>query len=211
MDLSPGQKRAVFAVIVLVLVGLGLWLILPKTTSSHAGTKPTASPTPTATASVPAATITETPASTTVSPGTGVDIYSWLPFTQQGLTAAAAVTVRFCAAYNTFTYTESPSAYVASMNGLVTPSLADSLKGVYAAPGVASLRTSQQQVSTGGASISSLRAFGDTSLTFVVTGTQHLVSSKGTSNGSTQYAVTVTGSGTSWQVNDIELASQGNS
>jgi hypothetical protein len=211
VDLSPGQKRAVFAVIVLVLVGLGLWLILPKTTSSHAGTTPTASPTPTASAPVPAATVTQTPASTTVSPGTGVDIYSWLPFTQQGLTAAAAVTVKFCAAYNTFTYTESASAYVASMNGLVTPSLADSLKGVYSAPGVAALRTSQQQVSTGGASISSLRAFGDTSLTFVVTGTQHLASTKGTSNGSTQYAVTVTGSGTSWQVNDIELASQGNS
>ena len=212
MDLSPGQKRAVFAVIVLVLVALGFWLILPKTTSSHAGstTTPTASPTPTASVSAPAATITDTPADTS-SPGTGVDIYSWLPFTQQGLTAAAAVTVRFCAAYNTFTYTESPAAYVASMNGLVTPSLADSLKGVYAAPGVSSLRTSQQQVSTGGASISSLRAFGDTSLTFVVTGTQHLVSSKGTSNGTTQYAVTVTGSGTSWQVNDIELASQGNS
>jgi hypothetical protein len=211
VDLSPGQKRAVFAVIVLVLVALGLWIILPKTTSSHAGTTPTASPTPTASASVPAVTVTQTPANTTVSPGSGVDIYSWLPFTQQGLTVAAAVTVKFCAAYNTFTYTESASAYVASMNGLVTPSLADSLKGVYSAPGVAGLRTSQQQVSTGGASISSLRAFGDTSLTFVVTGTQHLVSTKGTSNGSTQYAVTVTGSGTSWQVNDIELASQGNS
>ena len=40
---------------------------------------------------------------------------------------------------------------------------------------------------------------------------QHLVSSHGTSNGSTQYAVTLTGSGSSWQVSDIELASAGNS
>jgi len=34
---------------------------------------------------------------------------------------------------------------------------------------------------------------------------------KGTTEGSTQYAVSVTGSGSSWQVDDIELASAGNS
>ena len=75
---------------------------------------------------------------------------------------------------------------------------------------MASLRTQEKQTSTGSAAISSLRAFGSSSLTFVVTGSQHLVSSKGSTNGTTQYAITVTGSGTSWQVNDIELASAGN-
>jgi hypothetical protein len=44
----------------------------------------------------------------------------------------------------------------------------------------------------------------------VVNTTQHLVSSHGTSNGSAQYAVTLTGSGSSWQVSDIELSSAGN-
>ena len=73
-----------------------------------------------------------------------------------------------------------------------------------------STRTSQQQVSTGTAAIVSLRAFGPSSLTFVVNTTQHLVSSHGASNGSAQYAVTLTGSGSSWQVSDIELASAGN-
>ena len=139
-----------------------------------------------------------------------MNIYSWLPFTQQGLAAAAAVTVKFAAAYNTFSYTESASDYVASMNGLITPQLAASLKDVYSTPGVASLRTQEKQTSTGSAAISSLRAFGSSSLTFVVTGSQHLVSSKGSTDGTTQYAITVTGSGTSWQVNDIELASAGN-
>ncbi len=60
---------------------------------------------------------------------------------------------------------------------------------------MASLRTSQQQVSTGTATITSLRAFGPSSLTFVVTAGQHLVSSGETSNGSTQYAITVVGLG----------------
>ena len=36
-----------------------------------------------------------------------MDIYSWLPFTQQGLADAATVTVKFVVDYNTYTYTES--------------------------------------------------------------------------------------------------------
>ena len=89
--------------------------------------------------------------------------------------------------------------------------LATTLQASYATPGVATLRTNQKQVSTGTAVINALRAFGPSSLTFIVTTGQRLVSSRGTTSGSTQYAVTVTGSGTSWQVDDIELASAGNS
>jgi hypothetical protein len=66
-------------------------------------------------------------------------------------------------------------------------------------------------VSTGTAAISSIRAFGPSSLVFIVNATQHLVTSKGSSNGNAQYAITLTGSGTSWQVNDIELSNAGNS
>ena len=47
-------------------------------------------------------------------------------------------------------------------------------------------------------------------MTFTVTAGQRLVTRNGTSSGSTQYAVTVTGSGASWQVSDIELATAGN-
>jgi hypothetical protein len=96
------------------------------------------------------------------------------------------------------------------MGSLVTGQLAVTLQSAYQTPGVAQLRTSQRQVSTGTAQISGLRAFGAASMTFVVTAGQRLVTSKGTSNGSTQYAVTLTGSGASWQVSDIELASAGN-
>ena len=58
--------------------------------------------------------------------------------------------------------------------------------------------------------INSLRAFGPSSMTFVVTAGQRLVTANGTISGSTQYAVTVTGSGASWQVSDVELKSAGN-
>ena len=210
MDLSPGQQKAVFALVVVVLAALGYWLILPKVSHSHGQAQP--SPTPSVIQSVPSPP-ESTPPTVTTSPASagGVDIYSWLPFTQQDLSAAAAVTEKFLIYYNTYSYTETADGYVAKMNGLITTQLASTLRDLYSQPGVAKVRTDQRQVSTGTAVINSIRAFGSSSLTFVVTGTQHLATSKGTSSGSTQYAITVTGSGTSWQVNDIELSSVGQS
>ena len=216
MDLSPGQQKAVFVLVVAVLAALGYWLILPKITHSHgpapAAAAPSTSPAA-GSAPAPEGSPGATPPSATPSPAaTGsVNIYSWLPFTQQGLADAAAVTVKFGADYNTYSYTEDAAAYVGTMKGLITGQLATTLQGLYSTPGVAQLRTGQKQVSTGTAVIDSLRTFGPSSLTFIVTATQHLVSSHGTTNGSAQYAVTVTGSGTSWQVNDIELSTAGQS
>ena len=210
MDLSPGQQKAVFALVVVVLAALGYWLIVPRVSHSNAQAQP--SPTPSPTASVPSPPASApTAVTTTPAPAGGVDIYSWLPFTQQGLAAAAAVTQKFLVDYNTYSYTESAADYVARMNGLITTQEATTLKGLYATPGVAKIRTDQKQVSTGTAAITALRTFGPSSLTFIATGTQHLTTAKGSSNGSAQYAVTVTGSGTSWQVSDIELSSVGQS
>jgi len=216
VDLSPGQQKAVFVLVVVVLAALGYWLILPKITHSHGSAQAAASsPAASAAGSVPASGIPQgaTSAPATASPAaTGtVNIYSWLPFTQQGLADAAAVTVKFGADYNTYSYTETASAYVGTMNGLITGQLAATLQNLYSTPGVAKVRNSQKQVSTGTAVIDSLRSFGPSSLTFVVTAGQHLVTSNGTTNGSAQYAITVTGSGTSWQVNDIELSTVGQS
>ena len=210
MELSPRQRSAVFAVIVIVLAALGYYLIVPAVTHSGGHAQAGISPTPSgpAAATTPAPGPTETASAAATA---GVNIYAWLPFTQQDLATAASVAVRFAVDYNTYTYTESAAAYVAKMTGLITGELATTLQASYSTPGVVSTRTSQQQVSTGTAAINSLRAFGPSSLTFVVSTTQHLVSSHGASNGSTQYAVTLTGSGGSWQVSDIELSSAGNS
>jgi hypothetical protein len=209
VELSPRQRGAVFVFVVIVLAALGYILVVPAVTHAHGSARAAASRTATGAAtapeSVPAPTVTASAAG-----ASGVDIYAWLPFTQQDLAAAAAVTVRFSVDYNTFTYTESVAGYVGAMGGLITGQLAATLRAAYQTPGVANLRTSQKQVSTGTAVINSLRAFGPSSMTFVVTAGQRLATASGTTSGSTQYAVTVTGSGTSWQVSDIELESAGN-
>ena len=207
MELSPRQRRAAFAIIVIALAALGYYLVTPAVTHSAGRAKPTALSTPAA----PATATTPAPTETASSPPAGsVNIYAWLPFTQQDLAAASAVVVRFSIDYNTFTYTESAADYIGAMGRLITSQLAITLQAAYQIPGVASLRTSQKQVSTGTAVINSLRAFGPSSMTFVVTAGQRLVTANGTISGSTQYAVTVTGSGASWQVSDVELKSAGN-
>jgi hypothetical protein len=211
VELSPRQRSAVFAIVVVALAALGYYLVAPAVTHSHprAAASPAATPTSAAT---PAATATA-PTPTVTAPAAdagGVNIYAWLPFTQQNLAAAASVAVRFSVDYNTFTYTESAASYVGAMGGLITGQLAATLQAAYQTPGVAKLRTSQKQVSTGTAVITSLRAFGPSSMTFIVTAGQRLATANGTSSGSTQYAVTVTGSGGTWQVSTIELESAGN-
>ena len=210
MDLSPGQQKAVFALVVVVLAALGYWLIVPRMSHSNGQAQPSPTPSPTESVPSPPASV-PTAVTVTPAPAGGVDIYSWLPFTRQGLAAAATVTEKFLVDYNTYSYTESAADYVARMNGLITSQEATTLRGLYATPGVAKIRTDQKQNSTGTAAITALRSFGPSSLTFIATGTQHLTTAKGTSNGSAQYAVTVTGSGTSWQVSDIELSSVGQS
>ena len=212
MELSPRQRSAVFAAVVIALAALGYYLVVPAVTHSHRPAAAAAG----GTTSSPAATAPSSagaPVPTVTAPAAdagGPDIYAWLPFTQQNLAAAASVAVRFSIDYNTFTYTESAADYVGAMGGLITGPLATTLRAAYQTPGVAQLRKSQKQVSTGTAVIGSLRAFGPSSMTFIVTAGQRLATANGTSSGSTQYAVTVTGSGSSWQVSDIELESAGN-
>ena len=204
MELSNGQQRLLFVVVVLALGGLGIFLL--------GGRHRTAAPPP-AHPSASVAPATSTPAAapaTTVGGGGGVNIYQWLPFTQQDLTAASRATAGFAADYETWTYTEPAQAYVAKMNGLVTTNLAASLQNSYATPGVAALRSAQKQISTSSGRIASIQSFGTGSITFVVNITQRLATTSGTTNSSKQYAVTVVSNATGWQVNDVEIAGAGN-
>jgi hypothetical protein len=210
MDMTAGQRKAVFAVIVLVLAGLGIYLVVPgargasPSASSHS---PPARPAATSRSATPGAPVSPSSAPAAAGP----DIYQWLPFSQSELATAAGVVTQFCVDYGTWSYTQDASAYVGAIGTLMTPELSQVLAQGYSVPGVASLRASQKQVSTATATINSLRAFGPSSMTFVVTILQRITGTGGTSPQSTQYAVTVAGSGSSWQVNDIELATAGNS
>lgn len=210
MELSPGQRKAAFAVIVLALAALGAFLVISRVTRASAPP-----PAPGAASSAPGSPLPASPAAaaTPAAPppsASGVDIYRLLPFSQSGLAQAVGVAQRFGADYGTYSYRQAAGSYVAAMRGLVTPELAATLARSYATPGVAQARLQQKQVSSGRGTVTALRAFGPSSLTFLVTVVQKITENQGSSQQTSQYAVTVTGGTGSWQVSDIQLASAGN-
>ena len=219
MDLSPAQRVVAFLGIVVVLGGMGAYLLIPGVRSALGQGHGAAAATPGASPSggrgtspaVPAAsTAPATPASP-VPTGSAPDIYQWLPFTAAELARAAAVATRFGALYDTFSYTETTAHYLQKMRNVTTGQLSGTLARAYATPGIAGPRARAKEVSVGSASIRSLRAFGSASITFIVSISQKITDTRGVRRNTGQYAVTVTGSGASWQVSDIQLASAGNS
>jgi hypothetical protein len=217
MDLNPAQRKLVFAAVVLVLAGLGAFLIIQGPLGKHGNagrgraagvTQPLSTP-----SSAPGLGSPEpTPdgLGSTPPPGAELNIYQWLPFTQAGLRAAADVARRFAAAYASYSYTESTAGYEHQLNGLVTPQLASIIARGFATPGVAQIRTRQKQIATGAGQITAIRAFGASNITFLVTITQKVTGAQGTKQTATSYAVTLTGAATSWKVDDLQLASAGN-
>src|SRR5215469_828360 len=211
MELTPVQRLVTFAVVVLVLAGLGLYLFLPKS-SQGASVEPRSGPTPShqPVSPTPTGLASSSSAVSPPSAGSAPDIYNWLPFTSSGLASAARVTTTFAADYGTYSYRQSTANYLAPMKHLITGQLAELLGRAYSAPGLVAARVSGKQVSVGSAAITSLRAFGPSSITFVVTLTERTNGTKGPGRQTGGYAITVTGSGSSWQVNNIELQSAGN-
>jgi hypothetical protein len=223
MELTTGQQRLLFVVVVLALAGLGIYLIggrdsgggAPATAPSvSASSVSAAAPLPSATGAantgVPPASI---PAATPASTAGGAEIYQWLPFTPADLAAAAKTTLAFATDYATWSYTEDAQAYAAKLNGLVIPQEVAILENAYDTSGVAGPRAANKQVSTGSGTIDSIRSFGTGTqvfIIFVVTIAQQVTSTQPSSTETGQWAVTVASSGSSWQVSDIELSALGN-
>jgi hypothetical protein len=213
VELSPGQRKLAFALVVLALAALAVYLFVSRgsgttspraASSSRPAARPAAPPAPAATAPAATGSASADPAAAQNS-----GIFALVPFTAAGLASAEQVADQFGAAYGTYSYTETTSAYVATMSKLVSSQLSQQIAEAYATPGVASQRTSQRQVSTATATVTALRAFGPSSLTFVVTVSQQVTATKGGGPQSTSYSVTLTGGDTTWQVTSIELANVG--
>lgn len=213
MELTRFQRLVSFTAIVIVLAGLCVYLFLPSASgasgqpgpASGRGAGGAVAPSSPSGSGSPGASGPATP------PGVGAapDIYNWLPFSQASLASAAGTAVRFGNAYGTYSYAESTSSYLAPLRPLVTAQLAQLVGRAYATPGLAAARASGRQASTASTAIVSLRAFGPSSLTFVVAISER-TSGAGAGLQIVDYAVTLTGAGAAWQVSDVEPASAGN-
>ncbi len=222
MDLTPGQQRLLFVVVVLALAGLGLFLL-----RGNHGTAAASAPSPATTAPVTAAPATGgapasardslppatvPPASPPATTTSGANIYEWLPFSQADLTAAAKTTLAFAADYATWSYTDTKAAYAARLAGVTTSQEAATLAYDFSTAGVAGPRSANKQVSAGRPAIESISSFGSgpASITFSVTIAQQLASTTGTKTSTATYAITSVSAAAGWRVSNIQLSGIGN-
>jgi hypothetical protein len=218
MELSPGQQRGLFVALVIALAGLGIYLIGPGRTHRSAAPATSATATTAATPAassapaVPPAVIAPTPLPVPAAVK-GANIYSWLPFSQHDLDAAANVTLAFAAADETFSYTDTPASYGGRLANFVTPTLQTTLEAQFQPPGAAVAWKRERLSSRGSGTIIQISSFGahpQQSITFVVSLTEQTTASGTTKPTTAQYDVTVVAVAGGWQVNDIEQAGAGN-
>jgi hypothetical protein len=210
MELSTGQQRGLFVVLVILLAAIGIYLLGPGR-SHGAGAAPAASVSPAASAatSAPQVVPTQDLAPTPIAVPTAIksaNIYSWLPFTQQDLNAAANVTVAFAAADQTFSRTDKATTYAQRLQKLVTPPFLGTLEAQFRPPGATGMTAKSSGV------INQILSFGSSpqSITFRITFTEQTTTGGTTSTQTTQNDVTVVAVAGGWQVNNIQLDGQGN-
>src|SRR5258708_622695 len=135
MELTSGQRKALFALVVAALTALGIYMFMPGARAARGnGSTPAAAHSPAAAARPSATPTASTPTAAATTPS-APDIYQWLPFSQAELASAAAVVTQFADAYGTFSYTENAAAYVSSMRTLITPELSQVRRGGSSVPG----------------------------------------------------------------------------
>jgi len=193
----PGARLAL-VVVAASAVGIAAALyLLPKAHKAPA--------TPATT--VARATATSSPAAP-VAAQTG-SAYRLLPLSAAQIADAATVATSFTTAFGTYSYTQPAAAYLATLRPYATSALLTELTQAATTPGLQHLRVQQHASATATATIDIIRDIAGTTITFIVTAREATQSQGRAGSTTTQYAVTVAPSSSSWQVYDIEPASAG--
>jgi hypothetical protein len=154
----------------------------------------------------PAATASPQPTAAAATP-----LASLLPFPPARLQAAAGLAGRFTAAWDSWSWRQSPAAWLTPLRPMATASLEPALAQAAGTRGVLAQRAADRQTATATVTALAIRDLTPGSVTVTATVTQVITGSTGTSRASASYAVTLTPAGTSWLVWDIEPAAAGNS
>jgi hypothetical protein len=203
------QRRMLFAGMAVALVLLGLWLWWPRPDTAPVredggpGASAPAAPPPAAGPATPPPGIDE------LVDAESFDIYRLLPFGREDFATAATTAQQFVARYGTYRYDEQPQTYLDRLRPLVNDLVYDDLLASSSSAGILEQRKADQTVAQGSASLNSVRAIGNTSITFVVTGLQDVTEAGSTGRDSKQWAVTVQNTGGSWKVYSFGPAEEG--
>ena len=134
-----------------------------------------------------------------------------LPFSPARLQAAAVLAGRFTAAWDSWSWRQSPAAWLARLLPMTAAELRPALAQAAGTPGVLAQRDATRQAATATATAEQIRDLTTGSVTVAVTVRQVITSTSGTTQAVASFAVTLTPHGTGWAVWDIEPASAGNS
>jgi hypothetical protein len=157
------------------------------------------------------------PAATTPTgtPALASDAQRLLPFTLSQISQAATLAAAFTAAYASHRYDETPSAYLTRLAPMMSPQLRPVIERAANDPATLIQRRRLQEITTAQAQAEAIRVLGPTSITFVITVTEHVATAHANRTDTGHYALTLTHAGSGdgwdgWRVYAIELASTGN-
>jgi hypothetical protein len=136
---------------------------------------------------------------------------SLLPFPPVRLQAAVGLAGRFTAAWDSWSWRQSPAAWLTRLRPMASASLEPALAQAAGTRGVLAQRAAARQTATATVTALVIRDLTPGSVTVTATVTQVITGISGTSRASASYAVTLTPAGTGWLVWDIEPAAAGNS
>jgi hypothetical protein len=134
-----------------------------------------------------------------------------LPFSPSRLQAAAVLAGRFTASWDSWSWRQSPAAWLARLLPLAAAELRPALAQATGTPGVLAQRDATRQAATATATAGRIRDLTPGSVTVAVTVLQVITSTGGITQAMASFAVTLTPRGTGWAIWDIEPASAGNS
>jgi len=133
-----------------------------------------------------------------------------LPFSASRLRAAASLAGRFTSDWDSWSWQQSPAAWLAALRPMAAASLEPVLARAAGDRGVLAKRTAARQAATATVTALAIRDLTAGSVTVTVTVTQVTTSSGGTSQSTAGWAVTLIPEGSGWSVWDIEPADAGN-
>ena len=134
-----------------------------------------------------------------------------LPFNPVQLQAAAVLAGRFTASWDSWSWRQSPAAWLARLLPQAASELRPALAQAAGTPGIVAQRDATRQAATATATAAQIRDLTPGSVTVAVTVRQVITGTTGTTQVTASFAVTLTPDGTGWDVSDIEPASAGNS
>jgi hypothetical protein len=140
-----------------------------------------------------------------------VPLASLLPFSPARLQAAAGLAGRFTAAWDSWSWQQTPAAWLARLQPMAASGLYPALAQAAGDRGVLAQRAASRQVAVATVTALAIADLTPGSVTITATAAQVITSSSGTSRSSAAWAVTLTPAGSGWLVWDIEPAGAGNS